>query len=275
MQKHEETKIEKKVLEIQNAVEKVNNNPQLTFQPAKPKSVPNFLKEHKKFEKQLEKKKTQIKITKIAPFKIKDMENQKDVKIKEVQLSAIKENVIVQNEGTINVENKLKNIKSKDLKPKLTLKAQNQLKISENLKLEIEKNKLNEKLDKEKKEREFKEKAERFRQKFNFTSQLSNEEKWEILAKEKLKERKQREGDYQLEMQKLQERLDERDFYMERLNPELTKKQQVLEKIKTLLKAFDVFISKNPYSDVSKVFSKEELKLIKEGRFLKKNGYLK
>jgi len=127
----------------------------------------------------------------------------------------------------------------------------------------------------EEKERRLAEKAARFREKMNLNNKISNTEKLELLTQQKLNERREREAAYRAQMKELNERLENREFSVAQAAPDVIKRQQMLEQIRVLLKAYDIFVGKNPGQDLGAVFSKEELKLIQEGKYLRKHGYLK
>lgn len=311
MEKHSQVKFYKKVLIENNLIWPNHFNKELSFHPVRPTSVPDFKKEHEKFKKTLDKRKIEKPVTEIVPFKIKDMQNQKsngnefyknkieivdpvdNLMVKQINIPIVekynqkneiveslkdqnnKENTSEPINDPAKIEKQKQNRKTNSLKPKLTQKVLDHQKLTQKNRIESEKKSEELKLQLELKKKEQSEKAIKFREKFNFNSTLSISEKVDILVKNKLQEQKEREAQYKKQIDQISEKLENRDYFLNRIQPEVIQKKQNLDKIKALLKAHQIFVSKNSNADVTQIFTREELVLIKEGQFLEKHGLIK
>ena len=275
----------------------VAGNPHLTFRPVKPLSVPDFPKEHKRFEAQLRKRRRFLKATECRPFKIKDSAQQPARRPEADPLKDSRPGVPAQSArrpvtdptdlqpgvpaqpGSSICPPKSGAVgprpRPATSAPKMTQKAVAQLQATVKLKEESAKAQLARQAAEEARAKEQAERARRFREKCHLVGLLTVDDKLGLLTREKQREGRQREQQYREQLEGMRARLEERQSYLERLRPQLTKRQLALDQVKALLSAFELFVTKNPDSDFTKVFSKQEMKLVREGRFLKRQGFLK
>jgi hypothetical protein len=279
MDKHQQVKIQQKLLLDTKAKETHNTKTELTFQPTKAATVPDFKLLQEKFKQNLERTKNSKLPTQPNPFDIKDMKEKPTE-----QVAKFKEEEIPGNNNnnsksvrpkTIQKENKTAGSKIEPVVIKQTKKIlqfveQNQqaAKIRETKEKEKE-----EVLENKRKEMAIK--ASEFRKKYNLNDELSPEDKIHLLTQQKLDDRRQRENTYKNDLETLAKKLEERPSYMERITVVNLERKQFFEKVKTLINTHNTLSQNNPGFDARKIFSPEEIKLIEEGKLLEKQGKLK
>lgn len=270
-------------------------NENLTFQPKRPKSVPNFKKTNATFQ---DTQKTKKLTKESAPHPDKSVkpaekvasainaqkvaETQQKITSEASQIPVIAENQDHQSLPPQTAEKKPnsasphapeskickkkpKRARSEYQPPKFTQKVVDQFNLTRQAFIEA-KEKENKKLaEEEQKKRAYEERAKQFRDKMNLKNLMTNDEKLEILKQQKLQERKEREANYKLQMEAVKSKLENREFYMEKILGNTKEKQQQEERVKVLVKAFEVFRANNPEGNPAAIFSKAELQMIQEG----------
>lgn len=263
-----------------------NLNSNFTFHPEKPRSVPNFKKKHEKLSKKFpkthfkeNKPKTETKSDPPSanPINSRSQDPYKIDMCAFTQLEDTDNNQCVPPESISTKPKKIPKVTKTPLPaPRFTQKAADQISLTRENFQKAKEAEAKEKSLEAEKQRRLAEKAAKFREKMNLGSQMSNSEKLELLTQKKVDECREREAAYKAQLKALDDRLESREVGLaQQPLPDVSRRQQMLSQIQVLMKTHDVFVGKNPGQDLAAVFSKEELKLIQEGKYLRKHGYLK